>query len=170
VNMSRDKGLDLFGQAYDLVTVLVSLWLEPARWRYRLRRISVPTLLEEIEAEVRRARSLSLSGRTLGYLVRRRTVLTIRWRRTRCLLRGLLLLYFFARTGKTVTLHLGCRIESNGQLVGHCWISLPGLKQAEMFTSPEGDEEMYRKTLWACQGGDSASPRNGHCPVTHWER
>jgi hypothetical protein len=169
-NVRESNGPNLFARIYDLATALVSLWSEPARWHYRLRRISVPALLEEIEADVGRARSLSLSRRTIGYLVRRRTVLTMRWRRTRCLLSGLLLLYLFARTGRTVTLHVGCRMGSHGQLVGHCWISSPGLNQAETFTSPGGQEEMYNKTVCVGKGGDSASPGGSRCPATHLVR
>jgi len=132
----------------EIVAILLwEIWVLPLRWRCRLRRSSVPVLLEEIEGQIKQARLLSLSPHTIACLVRLRIGCTIHWRRSRCLLSSLLLLYFLARTQRIITLHLQCRLNDGNQLAGHCWISGPGLEQAAHLMPSEGHDEIYRKTI-----------------------
>jgi len=130
-----------------IAETLADVWLLPARWRRRLARAPLPALLDEIEAAVKRAPDLPLTPRTIAMLVHRRAVLTIRWRRTRCLLSGLLLLYLLGRTRRTVTLHFGCRIKDDARLSGHCWLSSPDIPEADLFLPGKSMEEMFQRTL-----------------------
>jgi hypothetical protein len=103
--------------------------------------------LDEIEAAARLASDLSLSPNTIAAMIHRRAVLTIRWRRTRCLLNGLLLLYLLARTRRTVTLHFGCRLAGDDRLSGHCWLSSPDIPDADTYLPAQDMEEMFQRTL-----------------------
>ena len=122
-------------------------WVLPLRWRSRLEQISVPMLLDEIEADIGRAGWLSLSPITLACLVRLRLAYLTHWRRKRCLLGSLLLLYYLARTQREVTLHLQCTLKKNEQVSGHCWITGPHLKRATRWMPSEGTDDIYRKTI-----------------------
>jgi len=142
-----NRNVSMARKARDVAAVLVTLAAAPAKWRRRLRRISVPALLDEVEADARRDGPLSLSPGTLAYLVNRRTMLTLTWRRTRCLLSGLLLLYLLARTGRQVALHFDCRLAGDDKLAGHCWIQYPGMDGARRFLPPSGRDALYVKTV-----------------------
>ena len=133
----------------DMATVLGVLCLAPVRWRNQFGREPVSRIFDAIEADVKRHRAISIAPETIAYLVRRRTILTVRWRRTRCLLRGMLLQYLLARAGWTITLHIGCDISDASGLVSHCWISSPDLTEANYFMSSDGMKEIYCKTVFA---------------------
>lgn len=135
-------------------------WILPLRWRCRLRHVSVPMLLDEIETDIGQARWLSLSPLTLAWLVRLRIACTARWRRKRCLLASLLLLHYIARTGREVTLHLQCLLNNNDQVSGHCWITGQHLERAIRWMPSEGKHEIYRKTVRCRQAGNATSPDN----------
>lgn len=131
----------------ELTRFFVDLWILPARWRRRLVAAPLPALLDEIEAAAKRAPDLSLSPETIAAMIHRRAVLTIRWRRTRCLLNGLLLLYSLARTRRTVTLHFGCRMTEDDHLRGHCWLSSPDIPDADTYLPAQDMDEMFQRTL-----------------------
>lgn len=158
--MYKSSNWDLLIKSYDLITVLKDLCIKPIRWRYRLRKISIPVLLEEIEDEVGRIRPLSLSPPTIGYLVRRRISLTVRWRRTRCLFNSMLLSYLLARAKQTVTLHIGCNIKDDNTLNGHCWISGPDLKMNQKYMPSAGKDEIHCKTFYPRNYDDSVSSKD----------
>jgi hypothetical protein len=131
----------------ELVRLFVELWILPARWRRRLAAVPLPALLDDIEALAKRAPDLSLAPGTIAMMTHRRAVLTIRWRRTRCLLNGLLLLYALARTRRTVTLHFGCKMTQDDRLSGHCWLSSPDLPDADKYLPAQNMPEMFCRTL-----------------------
>jgi hypothetical protein len=132
---------------HDIASVLADLWCCPARWRRRLEQIDVPELLDEIEKEAVSRGVICIPPPTIAGLVHRRVILTIRWRKTRCLLSGMLLLYLIARTRRTVTLHLECSFSGDNKLSGHCWISSPDIPEAGQFLPSKGMAEMYSKTI-----------------------
>jgi len=144
-------------KAADVLGVLLwDLWVLPLRWHCRLKHVSVPVLLAEIEGTIGQARVLSLSPHTIARLVRLRIACTlICWRRSRCLLSGLLLLHCLARTQRKITLHLECRLKDDGRLSGHCWVSGPGLGEATRLMPAEGKVEIYRKTFDLRRRADS---------------
>jgi len=134
---------------HDFLSVWMELWVLPARWGRRLRDVSVPVLLDEMQAELAGAGPLSLSPRTIARLVRRRVMWTIRWRRTRCLLSGMLVSYLLARAGHEVTVYIGCDVPENAALMSHCWVSCAALPADDPMQSPQGMEPMYTKTFGA---------------------
>ena len=138
----------LWTKAWEVLRVLLwENWILPLRWRSRLRHISVPTLLNEIETDIGQAPRLSLSPLTLAWLVRLRIACTAYWRRKRCLLSSLLLLHYLTRTQREITLHLQCTLNNDDRVSGHCWITGPRLKQAIRWMPSEGRHEIYRKTV-----------------------
>ena len=123
------------------------LWRGPRLWRRRLIHISVPALLNEIQTAILEAPALELSLRQISHWVRRRTLWTICWRRRRCLLSGLLYADLLPRAGYSVTVHLGCRLNTAADLVAHCWISSPDTEEINRLMSSQGMTEMFRRTL-----------------------
>lgn len=135
-------------KAWDVLKVFLwENWILPLRWCSRLKHISVPMLLDEIETDIGQAGWLSLSPITLAWLVRLRIACTVHWRRKRCLLGSLLLLHYLARTQREITLHLQCTLNNNEQVSGHCWITGPQLKRAIRWMPSEGKDDIYRKTI-----------------------
>lgn len=157
-NNSYERSAAPWAKATDVLRVFLwDVWILPLRWRYRLKHISVPVLLTEIERTIGQARLLSLSPRTIAWLVRLRIACTLYWRRNRCLLNSLLLLHCLARTQREVTLHLECRLEEEGRIAGHCWVSGPGLEEAARWMPSAGKTEIHRRTFDLRRRADSAS-------------
>lgn len=148
----------------DLASMWMRVSLAPRRWHRRLRHVSVPALLGEIEAEFQGAPPLELPLGWIAYCVRRRAVLSIRWRRRRCLLSGLLFADLLPRAGYSVTVHLGCLVGQADHLTAHCWISSPDTEAINRFMSPGGMTEMYRRTLLRRAGMDYARRREAAWP------
>lgn len=135
------------GSWHSLVLILVESWQVPPIWEKQLQKISVPELIDRIEKEAAFFPGLMAPQSLIGLLVRLRTFLSIRWRRNRCLLKGLLLMHFFSRAGKQATFHLSCHINATGTVGGHCWVSLPGTKRDRRAKLKKGWVEIYTHTL-----------------------
>lgn len=140
----RLRGIDL--SLRDLLVTGGVLCAAPFRWHRQLKQASVPALLEMIEVRVQQAAPLRLPLGLVAYLVRRRAVCSIRWRRRRCLLCGLLYADLLPRAGYAVTIHLGCAVDPAG-LTAHCWISSPDTEAVNRLMSAKSMTELYRKTL-----------------------
>jgi len=109
----------------DFLAVTFELWRLPRRFHRLLATLSLPQLLDEIEAQALTARSIRVAPHSLSRMVQWRGRRTYRWGRRRCLLRGLLFYYLLSRSRTPVTLHFSCQRVRN-RLVGHCWATTPG--------------------------------------------
>lgn len=147
--MSRAVGSQLKARTTgaDLLPVGLRLVLGPLRWRRRLLQVSVPTLLREIEQATREGPGLTLPVPLIAHLVHRRAVLSIRWRRRRCLLSSLLFADLLPRAGFAVTVHVGCAADRTGRPPVHCWVSSPENEAVNRLMSDQGMTELYRRTL-----------------------
>jgi hypothetical protein len=160
--MRKRRRTSLPGSLFQLA---YAMWRLPTRWNKRIQRIGLPRFLDELESEVRSSPPLPVAPAHLLRLVRWRTVISWRWRRNRCLLHGLLLLYLLARAGGRVTLHVGCK-SVKGTIRGHCWITSPDLALRAGETPPDDLKEVISKTLVPSAAGPAdAAGRQGSLPV-----
>lgn len=130
----------------------IELVRKPNKWHRRLQLIPVPGILEELEIEARQASPLKLPPELIRYFVKRRVRASVKWRQRRCLLGGLLMLYFLSRAGYKVSLHIGCKL-SEGTLIGHCWVSSPAVLNQGFMFSTLGTEEVICKELSLTKSG-----------------
>jgi cyclic pyranopterin phosphate synthase len=90
-------------RVYDTLYLLVGLIRLPSCWSRRLKAISVPVLLEEIEAQTDSSPAMSISPALIFFMVKLRVKMTFLWRRKRCLLASMLIYYFLPRTDVLIT-------------------------------------------------------------------
>ena len=126
------------------VNFIKDLLFVPGYWRKRLEEISVPRLLDEIEEVAPESKLASLIPMTITHLVKYRAMWSPSWRKKQCLLRGLLIYYFFFRSQYEVKFHLGCNYEGD-DLHGHCWVSLPQLNKRGVYFDSCGTQEVYNR-------------------------
>ena len=154
----------------DWISVATDLWIWPPRWHRSLRFVPLPEFMDEVERAARRAPALSLPLplSAIACLARRRAGLSLRWRRTRCFLKGLLLFHVIARSRQAVTLHIGCALGGQGRLAGHCWLSSPDVPDVSRILASNGMTEMFSRTY-----DPGAAPRQAPAAETendHGER
>lgn len=127
--------------------ILATLLLLPGR----IRRMSLPELLAEIDSGVSPVRGdeafMLRTVKITDLLLRFRLLL----RYGKCFLRSLTLFKFLRRQGWPVEIHFGVRKtgEADGSITGHSWLVLDG----ERFMEPEG-EEIYTTTYSFPSTGD----------------
>jgi hypothetical protein len=128
------------------IRLLTDLLIMPWKWHKRLLNISVPKLLVEIEETSKKKGPIRFSSALIIALVKYRVRYSVLWRKSPCLLGGMLLSYFLCRAGFQVKLHLGCKFQK-GHLFGHCWISSSQLETVGRFQNQGDMEEIYCKTF-----------------------
>ncbi len=134
--------------ALDFLTVVIGVFIKPIKWRLRMEKVSVPTLIDELHNEINRTRRLRLPAATIAYLIRYRVMYSLKWRKKRCLITSLLLMYYLGRANEVVTIHIGCSLGENNKLSGHSWITGQDLKIKKRYLPSEQNDEIFSKTFF----------------------
>jgi hypothetical protein len=136
----------------DFFVFLIGIFIKPIHWQFRMEEVSVPKLVDELCEEIHHKRPLKLSASTIAYIIRPRVLCSLKWRKRRCLINSLLLMYYFGRIRQINTIHINCCLGYNNKLAGHSWITGPNFDMInKKFLPLPQDDEIYSKTFYPDQ-------------------